>query len=62
MSIYQEILETVIENGRVIADEEGYIDRESLIVEVEFEAQEQSLSEAETAEAVEFSLRHSLIR
>lgn len=60
MSIYQDILETVIENGRVMAGEGGF-DRESLIVEVEFEAQEQGLSEDETAEAVEFALNHSRI-
>lgn len=57
----QDILETVVENGRVMAGEEGGLDRESLIIEVEFEAQARGLSEDETAEALEFALSHSRI-
>lgn len=55
---YSDILNTVIENGR-IDSHDGEFDRESLIVEIEFEAQEQGLSEAETAKAVAFALTHT---
>jgi hypothetical protein len=56
---YKNILETVTENGRVAANEDGSFDKESMIVEVEFEAQEQGLTTDETAEAVAFALEHS---
>jgi hypothetical protein len=57
---FSDILNTVIENGRVSpSGREGYFDRESLIVEVEFEAGERGLNDKEIAEAVEFALRHA---
>lgn len=58
MSIYSEILNTVIENGRVESSEEGF-SKDSLIVEIEFEASERELSDEETQEAVEFALSHT---
>jgi hypothetical protein len=57
---FADILNAVIENGRVsTSGQEGLFDRESLIVEIEFEAGERGLSDDESAEAVEFALRHA---
>jgi hypothetical protein len=56
--MYSEILNAVIDNGRVQSSEDGF-DRNSLIVEVEFESSERGLSEQETQEAVQFALSHT---
>lgn len=60
MNINSKILSTVIDNGRVAQSENGF-DKESLVVEVEFEANEQGLSEEETREAVEFAIAHTTL-
>ena len=58
-SVARDILDTVVDNGRVLADGDLF-DRDSLISEVEFEANERGLgSEAALDEIVKFALRHS---
>ena len=57
---YSEILNTVIDNGRVESSSDGF-SKDSLIVEIEFEASERNLSEEETQEAVEFALSHTKV-
>lgn len=56
---YADILNTVVENGRVQAHDDGSFVTESLRVEVEFEAMERGLSTSEIAEAIEYALDHS---
>ena len=58
--MYSEILNTVIDNGRVESSSEGF-SKDSLIVEIEFEASERELSDEETQEAVEFALSHTKV-
>lgn len=53
----KELLEFVIESGRVLpSQEEGKFARASLEVEIEFEAKERGMDEAE---AVAFALAHA---
>lgn len=59
---YADILRTVVENGRVTGNGDGTFDVGSLEAEVEFEARERGLDEAEVAEAVRFALAHSEAR
>lgn len=60
MNEFVDILNTVIENGRVDSGAAvGLFDRDSLMGEVEFEAQERGLDADEVAEAVEFALSHA---
>ena len=58
--MYSEILNTVIDNGRVESSSDGF-SKDSLIVEIEFEASERELSDEETQEAVEFALSHTKV-
>ena len=55
---YADILNAVIENGLVLTAGDEF-DRESLIVEIEFEANERGLSDEEIKEAVAFAIAHS---
>ena len=55
---YAEILNAVIENGLVLTAGDEF-DQESLIVEIEFEANERGLSDKEIQEAVAFAIAHS---
>lgn len=59
---YADILTTVIENGRVLGNGDGSFDAGSLEAEVEFEARERGMDDAEVAEAVRFALAHSEAR
>lgn len=54
---FEEILSTVIDNGRVSQAPEEF--ESSLIAEIEFEAGEQGLSEEESKAAVDFALGHA---
>jgi hypothetical protein len=56
-AIYEEILNTVFDNGRVSNNSEEF--EASLVNEIEFEANEQGLSKEEIKEAVSFALTHS---
>lgn len=55
---YAEILNTVIDNGRITAQSPEDFQAQ-LKSEVEFEASEQGLSGEEVKEAVEFALTHA---
>ena len=58
-SVARDILNTVIDNGRVVSSGDVF-DRSSLVVEVEFEATERGIeSEAALEEIVSFALRHT---
>ncbi len=58
--VAKNILDFVIENGRVADNGNGTFDRSSLIVEVEFEANERGItSEAAVGEIVDFALSHA---
>ena len=58
---YSEILEFVRDNGRAqVDDARGYI-KESLIIEVQFEAKERGLREDEVDAAVNFALGHAVL-
>lgn len=59
MNEYSDILQTVIENGRVLGNGDGTFDTASLEAEVEFEASERGLSDTEIAAAVSFALEHA---
>lgn len=59
--MYAEILNTVIDNGRVQHAGDGYFVEESLIAEVRFEAKERGLNKEEIDKAVEFALAHTAI-
>lgn len=54
MTLNEEILTTVVENGRITT-----WTRAEMEVEIEFECSERGLSTEETAAAVEFALTHS---
>lgn len=54
MNTYADILQTVVENGRI----ETWTTSE-MEVEIEFECGERGMSAEETAEAVAFALSHS---
>ena len=58
-SVAQDILDTVIDNGRVLSDGD-VLDRDSLKTEVEFEASERGIdSESALDEIVSFALNHT---
>jgi hypothetical protein len=58
-SVARDILDTVVDNGRVLADGD-LLDRDSLKVEIEFEAGERGIdSDAALEEIVSFVLGHS---
>ena len=59
INTFAEILDTVVENGRVLAHDDGTFVTASLIAEVEFEAHERGLSPAEMSEAIAFATAHS---
>jgi hypothetical protein len=59
MSEYTDILNTVVDNGRVLAHDDGSFVTASLEAEVEFEAGERELSPEETEGAVAFALAHA---
>lgn len=50
------VLDTVVENGRVSGNEDGKLIVEELVEQVEFEAREQGL---DVDECVEFALQHT---
>jgi len=50
------VLDAVIENGRVSGNEDGELIVEELVEQVEFEAQERGL---DAKECVEFALNHT---
>jgi len=52
-SIYYDILDTVVSNGRLTLHTP-----EELEIEIEFEAQERGLSEDEIAEAITYAFDH----
>jgi hypothetical protein len=52
-SIYYDILDTVVSNGRLTLHTP-----EELEIEIEFEAQERGLNEDEIAEAIAYALDH----
>jgi len=52
-SIYYDILDTVVSNGRLTLHTP-----EELEIEIEFEAQERRLNEDEIAEAIAYALDH----
>ena len=53
MTLYEDILSTVVENGRITTWTAAEME-----VEIEFECGERGLSEEETAAAVTFALTH----
>ena len=55
---YGEILQTVIENGRVSSDN-GSFNIEELKIEIEFEAITNGLSDEEVDDCVEYALEHT---
>ena len=55
-----EILDEVIDNGRVGSHDGGGFITASLEAEVEFEAEERGFSQDDIAEAVAFALAHSM--
>ena len=58
-SVAIDILDTVVDNGRVLADGD-LLDRDSLKAEVEFEAGERGIdSDVALEELVSFALAHS---
>lgn len=59
---YADILQTVVENGRVLGNGDGSFGAASLEAEVEFEASERGATASEIAEAVAFALAHSEAR
>lgn len=59
MTTCNEILQTVIENGRVLTNDNGSFQKESLVIEVEFEASEKGLSETSAEECVEYALENT---
>ena len=57
--MYATILDTVIDNARVLDNGDGTFQTESLKVEVEFEANEQGLSTEQIVDAIQFALNHT---
>ncbi len=56
--MYSEILNFVVENGRVLSGEKDFV-KDSLVAEIKFEAQERGLSKEETEDAVKYALQHT---
>lgn len=57
MTLFEDILQTVVENGRL----ETWTEAE-LEAEIQFEAGERGLSDEETAAAVEWAIAHTELR
>ena len=57
---FSDILNTVIDNGRVTSAKDGF-DVASLVIEIEFVSSERGLSPEETKEAVEFAIAHTAV-
>jgi hypothetical protein len=59
-NLYAEILNFVIDNGRVQQIDSGF-DEQSLIEEIKFESRERSLSDQQIQECIDFAISHSQV-
>jgi len=56
MSILTDVLNTVVENGRVRQNEDGSFNASSMGEEIEYECADRNLDDATTAECIAFAL------